>query len=93
MIRALHNHNNVPIKSKMFFNDDLKVMSQHKRYSFSPHTKFDLKVTKEVSIVNMEELATFCDHDVVRVTVSNTQHICSNTVTSTRTTESFSSLL
>ena len=68
-------------------------MSQHKRHSLSPYTKFDLEVTEEVSIVNVEELATLCYHNVVRVAVSNTQHVRSNTVTSTRPTESFSSLL
>lgn len=84
---------NIPIKSKVFFDDDLKIMSQDKRHSLSPYTKLDLEVTKEVSIVNVEELATLCHHDVVRVTVSNTQHVCSNTVTSTRPTETLSCLL
>ena len=84
---------NEPIKSKVFFNDNLKVMSQHKRHSLSPYTKLDLEVTEEVPIVNVEELATLCHHDVVRVAVSNTQHIRSNTVTSTRPAKPFSSLL
>lgn len=68
-------------------------MSQDKRHSLSPYSKLDLEVAKEVSIVNVEELATLCHHDVVRVTISNAQHICSNTVTSTRPTEPLSSLL
>ena len=83
----------VPIKSKVFFDDNLKVMSQDKWHSLSPYTKLDLEVSEEVSIVNVEELATLCHHDVVRVTVSNAQHVCSNTVTSTRSTETLSSLL
>lgn len=68
-------------------------MSQDKWHSLSPYTKLDLEVSEEVSIVNVEELATLCHHDVVRVTVSNAQHVCSNTVTSTRSTETLSSLL
>ena len=83
----------VPIKSKVFFNDDLKVMSQDKRHPLSPYTKLDLEVSEEVSVVNVEELATLCHHDVVRVTVSNAQHVCSNTVTSTRPAEPLSCLL
>ena len=77
----------------MLFDDNLKVMSQDKWHSLSPYTKFDLEVSEKVSIVNVEELATLCHHNVVRVTVSNSQHICSNTVTSTRPTETLSSLL
>ena len=53
----------------------------------------DLKVAKEVSEVNVEELPTLGDHDVIRVTVSNTQDIRSNTVTSTRQTERLRCLL
>ena len=81
----------IPIKSKVLVNDNLKVVSQHKRYPFSPDTKLDLEVAQEVAIVNVKELATLCHHDVVRVTVSYTQHIRDNTVTSTGATESFSS--
>ena len=83
----------VPIKSKVFVDDDLKVVSQHERNSLPPHTKLDLEVTQEVAIVNVEELPSLCYHDVVRVTVSNAQNIRGHTVPSTGTTECLSSLL
>lgn len=77
----------------MLVDDNLKVMSQHKRYSFSPDTKLDLEVAQKVAIIDVEELAPFGDHDVIRVTVSYTQYVCHNTVTSTGATEPLSSFL
>lgn len=54
-----------PVKSKVFVNNDLKVVSQHKRHSFPSHTKLDLEVTQEVSIIDVEELTSLSHHDVV----------------------------
>jgi len=51
-----------------------------------------LEVSQEVSKVNVEQLATLCDHNVVRVTVPYTQHICGNTVASAGNAECLSCL-
>ena len=55
----------IPIKSKVLVNDNLKVVSQHKRYPFSPDTKLDLEVAEEVAVVDVKKLATLCHHNVV----------------------------
>ena len=81
------------VKAVVLFNDNLKVMSQYKRHSLSTYTEFDFKVSQEVAKVNVEELSPLSDHDVVRMPVTNPQHICRHAVTSTRQRECFSSLL
>ena len=53
----------------------------------------DLEVPQKVSEVNMEQLASLSDHDVVRVTIANPQDVGSNTVTSTREEERLRCLL
>ena len=40
--------------------------------------------------VNVEQLPTLCDHNVVRVTVTNAQYVCGHTVGSTGNTECLS---
>lgn len=71
----------------MLLNDEGEVVRQDKGHKLSLHAKFALKVAKEVAIVDVEQLPVLGHHDVVRVAVSNPQHIGSHTVASTRIAE------
>ena len=52
-----------------------------------PPSLLHLEVAKKVSEVDVEELPTLSDHDVVRVTVADSQHIRGHAVACTRHTE------
>lgn len=66
------------------FSDDIyKIMRQDKRLTFPLDTKLLLEMSKNVTKVNMEQLTILHHHDVIRVTVSNTQNISGYTITST----------
>ena len=71
----------------MLLNDEGEVVRQDKGHKLSLHAKFALKVAKEVAIVDVEQLPILGHHDVVRVAVSDPQHIGSHTVASTRIAE------
>ena len=73
----------LPIVAEVLVNDDHKVVGQYKRHPLSPHPKLDLKVAQKVAKVNVEQLAALCDHDVVRVTISNAKNIGGHAVAST----------
>lgn len=44
------------VSSLALGNHMYKVISQHKRHSFSPHTKLALEVAQDVAKVNVEQL-------------------------------------
>lgn len=66
-----------------FGDDVLKVMSQNKRDPFTPNAKLFFEVTQDVTEIDVEHLAVLLDHNVVRVSVSYTEHVSGDAVAST----------
>jgi hypothetical protein len=48
-----------------------KVLNQHKWHTFSLNAKLLFKVPQKVTEIDVEKLAFFVNHDVVRVTIAN----------------------
>ena len=53
----------------------------------------DLEIAEKVAEIDVEELPVLLDHDVVRMPVTDSQHVRGHAVAGTRTTESFCSCM
>ena len=91
------------LKSKKFFaflwiffsfaDDIKKIVSKYKWDSFSVDAKFLLKMTKEMSEINVKDLAIFTDHNIIRMSIAYTKYECSYAVASTTKGECFNCLI
>ena len=81
------------VKGKVLVDDDLKVLREDKWHSLPPHAKLHFKVPQKVTKVDVDQLSSLRDEDVVRVTVSNAQHVRGHTVASTGEAECLCSLV
>lgn len=70
--------------------DEGHFLGEHERSSFSLDTEFALEMAKEVTKIDVEQITSICQHDVIRVSVSNSQNISCHTISSTRSDEIFS---
>ena len=65
--------------------DDLhKIMHENKLDALTLDAKLGLPIAKEMPKVNVEQLPSLFDHDVVVVAISNAKHIGRNGIANTR---------
>lgn len=71
-------------KNFTFWNNFNEIFGQYKWHSLSFNTIFLLKMTKKVSEVNVEKSTLLIDHNIVRMSVANTEYKGGNTVSCAR---------
>lgn len=70
------------------------LLGEHEGVSLAFHSEFLLHIAQEMTEVDVEKVSAFLIyHNIVRVTVAQTQNIRGNTVPSSRTNESIASFL
>lgn len=76
------------------FRDDVEeVFREYERNSLSVNAKLFLEMTQEVAKINVEDVAVFVHHDVIRIPVTDSQDERGHAITSTRVGERFDGLL